>query len=246
MKRTKNDSGFTAVEALLIILILLVVGAVGYMVYHNSHKTNNANNTAGKIATSSSKSTSAPNPYAGWQQLCSSSGGLCMKYPISWKLGGSDSAGYTITSPSGTTDVVYLPDGTRDAGAYEYGNAGICPSTILSVTPLTTNAKTLDIVQAITNCTENVNSNMTSSVPSSSVIPASDVSAQGLKVGSVDSNSLNIALVNSNSSSSTRQLLYISDLSNTTYGTPAAAQQWFNSTDVKTADKILASVSYSK
>lgn len=246
MKRTKNESGFTAVEVLLIVLILVVIGAVGYMVYHNDQKTNSTNNTASKSATSTSKSATATNPYAGWPQLCSSSGGLCMNYPSGWKLSGSDNDGYTVTSPSGTTAVVYSPDGTLDNGAYGYGNAGNCPSNIVSVTPITTNANNLDVVQAITNCTANVNSNMTSSTPTLSVIPASDVSSQGLKAGTTDNNSLDIALVNSNSSSSTRQLLYISDLSNTTYGTSSAAQQWFSSSDVQTANKILTSVSYSK
>jgi Tfp pilus assembly protein PilE len=242
-KISKNQEGFTMVEALLIILILVVIGGVGYMVYHNQK-----NNTASKTTTnsSSSKLAKTTNPYTGWQQLCSTSGGLCMKYPNSWKLNGSDSAGYTITSPSGTTAVVYMPNGTPDDGAYGYENAGNCPSSILSVSQLITNASNLDVVQAITNCTENVNSNMTSSTPNSSVIPASDVSSQGLKAGGVDDSSLYIALVNNNSSSSTRQLLYISDLSNATYGTSSAAQQWFSSADVQTAGKILNSVTYVK
>jgi hypothetical protein len=244
MKRIKNQSGFTAVEGLLIVLILVVIGSVGYMVYHNNHKTKTASSSNTGVTTTSAKATQSVNPYAGWQQLCSSSGGLCMKYPSSWKLSGSDDAGYTLTSPSGTIAVAYMPNGTPDDGAYGYENAGNCPSNVLSVSPITTNANNLDIVQAITNCTANVNSSMTSSTPTSSVIPAFDVSSQGLKAGSVDNSSLDVALVNSNSSSSTRQLLYISDLSNTTYGTSSAAQQWFSSSDVQTAGKILSSVSY--
>jgi Tfp pilus assembly protein PilE len=247
-KLSKEQKGFTLVESLLIVLILVVIGGVGYMVYHNNHKTSSTTNTASKttISSSSNKSTTAPNPYAGWQQLCSSSGGLCMKYPSNWKLSGSDSDGYTITSPSGTIAVAYMPNGTPDRGLYGYENAGNCPSNVMSVTALTTNASSLDIVQAITNCTANVNANATSFTPSSSVIPASEVASQGLKAGHTDNNSLDITLVNSKTSSSTRQLLYISNLSNTTYGTSAAAQQWFNSSDVQTAGKILSSVSYNQ
>jgi Tfp pilus assembly protein PilE len=245
MKRTKNETGFTIIEALLVVLILVVIGAVGYMVYHNDHNTNSTNNTVSKSATSSSKSTTATNPYAGWRQFCSSSGGLCLKYPSNWKLSGSDSNGYTITSPSGTTAVNYLPKGTPDDGMYGYENATDCPSSILSVKPLTTNASNLDIVQAITNCTANVN-DVTSSTPSSSVIPALSVASQGIKAGSTDSNSLNITLVNNNTTSTARQLLYLSNLSGATYVTSSAAQQWFSNIDVQTANKILSSTSYIK
>jgi hypothetical protein len=245
-KINKNESGFSTIEALLIILILVVIGAVGYMVYHNNHKTSttSTSTTAAKTSSTSnsSKSTVATNPYAGWQQLCSSGGGLCMKYPVDWKLSGSDSAGYTITSPSGTTAIVYLPNGSEDGGAYTQDNVGNCPSNILSVTPLTTNANDLDTVQAITNCTANVNSNATSSSPSYSIVSASEVQSQSLKAGMTDNNALNITI--NSKSNSTRQLLYISDLSNTTYGTYSSAQQWFSSTDLQTAAKILSSVSY--
>src|ERR1700761_6095948 len=98
-KLSRNQKGFSAVEGLLVILILVVVGAVGYMVYHNGHGVNSTNKTATSTSASSSKPTTT-NLYAGWQQLCASDDSICMRYPSNWKLNGSDSAGYTITSPS--------------------------------------------------------------------------------------------------------------------------------------------------
>jgi hypothetical protein len=247
-KISKNQKGFTMVEALLMLLILVVIGGVGYMVYHNNHK-NNTDSTASKTTTNSSsnKSTAIANPYAGWQQLCSSSGGLCMKYPSDWKLSGSDSDAYTITSPSGETAVAYDPNGAgMDAGAYTLAGAGgsECPSDILSITPLTTNANNLEVLKAIINCTANVNSNVTSSTPAYTFISNSKVTSQNLKAGETIPDIFNIGI--GGSSSLAPQLIFIEDQSGSTYSTSTAAQQWFSSSDVQTAVKILSSVSYGK
>jgi len=248
LKLSKNQKGFTAVEVLLVILILVVIGAVGYMVYHNNHKTNSTN-TADKTTSSSSSSKSstatATNPYAGWQQLCSTGGGLCMKYPSSWKLSGSDSDGYTITSPSGATAVTYEPDGGgMDGGAYSLAGAGgsECPANIASITPLTTNASNLDILEATVNCTANVNSNVTSWTPSYTFISNSEVESQSLKSGQTTPDTFTIGIDNTSTSSSPPQLLFAESTS-PNFSTSSAAQQWFSSSDAQTADKILSSVS---
>jgi Tfp pilus assembly protein PilV len=58
---SKDQKGFTAVEALLIILILAVIGFGGYYVYHTNHKTKTVSTTTTAEKTSSQK-TSATTP----------------------------------------------------------------------------------------------------------------------------------------------------------------------------------------
>ena len=53
-KLSKNQKGFTAIEAVLIVVILVLIGVVGWLVYKNQHKT-----TAVKIATTSSNKPAA-------------------------------------------------------------------------------------------------------------------------------------------------------------------------------------------
>jgi hypothetical protein len=93
-KLSKNESGFTAVEGLLIILILAVIGGVGYMVYHNGHKTKTVSATSAtttstvtkKATTPTSTIPNFPSTYNGWNSYCISSVGLCMKYPQGYNL----------------------------------------------------------------------------------------------------------------------------------------------------------------
>ncbi len=53
-KLNYNESGFSAVETILILVIVVLLGAVGYLVYRNNHKPTVANVTTAKSSTSSS------------------------------------------------------------------------------------------------------------------------------------------------------------------------------------------------
>lgn len=92
-KISKNQKGFTLVEALLIILILVVIGGVGYMVYHNDHKAKTASvsTTAATKpkASTPAKPTTESNLYAGWQTY--SGHGFTVKYPPNWIYQDQDS-----------------------------------------------------------------------------------------------------------------------------------------------------------
>jgi len=103
---TKNQSGFGAVEALLILIIVILIGVVGWLVYkdHNKTPANASTTTSTKTATAAT----TPDPYAGWQQYCSSHEKACFKYPSSWTAkpdcGGpcTDFDSVNLTSPSNT------------------------------------------------------------------------------------------------------------------------------------------------
>jgi Tfp pilus assembly protein PilE len=109
-KISKNQKGFSVVEAVLMLVIVVLIAVIGYMVYKNGNKTktSSSNTTVKTTQSSTSKSTTATNPYAGWKQYCSSYEKSCFKYPSTWTFtnsctsstpcDGSDNVG--VTSPS--------------------------------------------------------------------------------------------------------------------------------------------------
>jgi hypothetical protein len=89
-KLSKNEKGFTFVEALLIILILCVIGGVGYMVYHNNHKTATVSTTTKTSTSSSAKSTTETSPYAGWNTYTATLQPVTFRYPKDWTIDESE------------------------------------------------------------------------------------------------------------------------------------------------------------
>lgn len=66
---TKNQSGFTIIEGLLIVLVLAIIGFGGYYVYSTQHKTKNSSSTSSNNSTSvnvknPSSTSSSSNPSA--------------------------------------------------------------------------------------------------------------------------------------------------------------------------------------
>ena len=84
VKLYKNETGFGAVEGILVLVIMVLIGVVGFMVYNNHHK----KTTASSVATSTlTKPTTTPtNPTAGWTAHTSNDGKFSLKYPSSWVL----------------------------------------------------------------------------------------------------------------------------------------------------------------
>lgn len=56
-----NNSGFGAVEAMLIVVILAIIGGTGYYVYHTSKKSNDTLNSASQVASSPTRATPTEN-----------------------------------------------------------------------------------------------------------------------------------------------------------------------------------------
>ncbi|HEY5152942.1 MAG TPA: hypothetical protein VII55_03125 [Candidatus Saccharimonadales bacterium] len=94
----KKETGFSAVETILILAIVALIGALGYMVYrnHNSAKTS-------LVATTTK---TAVNPYAGWKTY--SSNGTSLKYPANWIIGTdpNEGGGTTVSSVVNPIQVV--------------------------------------------------------------------------------------------------------------------------------------------
>src|SRR5665213_540179 len=102
-KTSKNETGFSAVEVILVLVVIVLIGGAGWLVYKNHSKA--------KPAASASTSSTGTGAYKGWKSFCSSYGGLCLDYPPAWTLetktipSQTDSSVKTqqadITSPSG-------------------------------------------------------------------------------------------------------------------------------------------------
>jgi Tfp pilus assembly protein PilE len=142
-KISKNENGFTFVEALLIILILAVIGGVGYMVYHNNHKSKTASvsTTAAKTSTATtSKATTSTSSTL--KTYSSDYAGVSFQYPSTWSLKAQTDAG--ASSSSAQEAVLTSPNGFV-LTYYDYiaPRGGTCPNgsqdvTLTSVQQITT------------------------------------------------------------------------------------------------------------
>lgn len=136
-KLSNNEVGFGAIEVVLTIVVIFVAGISVWLVYKNHHE----KIVPTAVAETTKKTTEAPNQYAGWRTFCSSVGGLCLKYPATWKF--SQKTQYyeidTMTSPTGKVMVDYSP--TDAPGGCTGSNATIHVANVLF-----TEAKKFDII----------------------------------------------------------------------------------------------------
>lgn len=144
MARIKqSDSGFTAIEVLLILLALAIIGIAGWFVAKDAASTHPSKTTS-EIQTT--------NPYAGWAHAELKYEKLSFEYPATWKLDNQSSAttesgqygngvqatcAYpgmdfaTITAPNGLSVELQADGNGTDCSNYQ-------PLLQLSSTPLTT------------------------------------------------------------------------------------------------------------
>jgi hypothetical protein len=85
MKKINNESGFSAVELILVIAVIALLAVVGWMVYKDHHKTSSTTSKTNSATTSS--------PYLGWASYTLSKEKLTFKYPTIWTI--SDSTAST-------------------------------------------------------------------------------------------------------------------------------------------------------
>jgi hypothetical protein len=191
-KLKSDQKGFSAVEGLLVVLILVVIGAVGYMVYHNNHKTKaSVSTTASTKPASTAKTTTPPDPYAGWQSYSDSH--VSFKYPSGWQIGNGDkyaTVGIGVTSPNFTSTAFTTAD---NAGApvalflqvSTNGSTVYCsndPCTVTAVTPLN-NTQLPNSALAIVNQTRGNGTNYSQYVVVSSSTKVGDTTINALKGG---------------------------------------------------------------
>lgn len=123
---TPKQSGFSAVEALLIVLVIAALATCGFVVHQRLKSTNTKSTAATSPSQSTGKQKSttdtqpAQNVYAGWKTYTSSADNFSIKYPPTWALdskngsAGTVTADYaTLTSPSKTVLHMYADTGGK-------------------------------------------------------------------------------------------------------------------------------------
>lgn len=84
-KIKNNQSGFSAVELILILLVVGLLGAVGFLVYKNQKKpaaTTTTTTSTQKVTTEPTKA--EVDPTADWTAFSSKEGEFSVKYPTAW------------------------------------------------------------------------------------------------------------------------------------------------------------------
>jgi hypothetical protein len=262
-KLQSNETGFSAIEAILILVIIALLVFVGWFVWHSKQTANKTLASATQATTvskqqaktgSTSSTKATTDPYAGWLSLCSTSGDLCVKYPSDWKLSQSQAqtqtqsvAEYTITNPAGNVAVNYTPNSSGTGG----GNTttGAYTNNVLSLISPTATAD-FKVVRGLTTEYQSwLDSGKQYSYYADYLLTSNAaVQQQGLSQGTnTGSDAIAYNFTNAKSSSpQVNQNLFVTIPGNYTdsFDSLAAAQAWLNSSDVKTAGQILASVSY--
>jgi Tfp pilus assembly protein PilV len=92
----KNESGFSAVEIILVLVIVALLGVVGWFVYNRNQDNKSTNNTTSTTTTStvtspSTSTTTKPvDPTGEWVVFTSSDKAFSVKYPKTWAAGEKD------------------------------------------------------------------------------------------------------------------------------------------------------------
>jgi len=243
-RNSLNTKGFGLVAILMIVVALVVVGGSGAYVYHRDHKSKSSavsdSSTTTKTSTHTSTTTAATDPYAGWNQYCSSYGHLCFKYPTNWTTSQGetylpDQNSLSITSPSGSVRIDYSPADQGIGGACD---PAVCFFDTLSFTsPTGSNTGSLKIVEGIFN-----DKDTSAILPFYYVSTSAQISQQGLISGqNVGTGFLYTEFPNP--SGSGIEHLQVRDADNNkTYASLDQAKAWFSNSEVTTAGKVLSSV----
>lgn len=191
----KNETGFSAVELLIILVVVALIGGVGYFVYKSHHKTTPASVTTSTTTKPATKTTTPTpvDPYAGWQSYSDSH--LSFKYPSGWQAGaGADkyaAVSVTATSPAFATTSMTTGDNpnapvtlslqlsTNSSTVYCSNDA--CKVT--AVSPLS-NAQLPNSALAIVNQTSGNGTNYSQYVVVSNSTKVGDTTINALKAGS--------------------------------------------------------------
>jgi len=242
----KDQSGFGALEIILILAIVVVLGAVGWLAYRHHQRAE---------------------PYNGWGSFCSSYGDLCLQYPPSWRLTtskiptleGSNQPSYRrtsfttqadIKSPSGHMAIEYRPSCMDIVTTPAY----VKPSFSDIVLSVSSPAATTDfkIVKSVE--TFSINGTLATVSENYYLTSNHNVKQFGIAVGArtstVDNESQAAFFVNSKALHASEQqdntqcLSASSSVDGTDFKNVAAAKSWLNSSEAMTAGQILDSVRY--
>lgn len=109
----RNESGFSAVELILIVVVIAVLGGVGWLVYKHYRKAPPATTTTAVTKSSPTSAPKAVDPYDGWTTVTTTDKAISVKIPATW-------VSKTCDSPK----IVYVAPTTKDLATCSSGNGG--------------------------------------------------------------------------------------------------------------------------
>lgn len=98
---TRDQSGFSVIEVLLVVLVVAALTVTGFMVYQR-HKSTSSTSTAARNTTQTTTNEVQTDPYAGWTTYTNSTYGISFKYPPAWITTGDITTNATTRSVSAT------------------------------------------------------------------------------------------------------------------------------------------------
>jgi hypothetical protein len=253
-----NQEGFGVVETLMLIIIVVLIGAAGWLVHKDQTKTHTPGSNASSTKATGTVNAAGPSPsqYNGWLSFCSSYGGLCLKYPTSWKLTQATSAPGanpqgqeidTITSPSTNVTVTYRPSAQVSADRRQEAIkvAGVTPTDVseLEVVKLidqlsgTSNPYAVEDFVTLGSAAHALNSKDSPFTSGATIAntaePPFHQFTNPVRPDDIGQQLLAITISNG-------------DPGGNFFSSSAAAQAWLSSAEVVTAGQILNSVTYSQ
>jgi hypothetical protein len=186
-------------------------------------------------ATNSPTATPTPvDPYAGWLTYCSTSGGICFKYPSDWTLAKS-------TDPTSGTDRATVTNRAHDVvvvyTAYIYGIGGVCPpnTCFFTTDALTSLSSGFKLVKGVF-------TNGGPFLPMYFVASADTVQQYKLQVNQNVDVGFFAGLFDSPLNRSKQEELRVAPNPDNGFASRAEAEAWLAKPDVVAAGKILGSV----
>jgi cytoskeletal protein RodZ len=252
-----NQTGFGAIEILMLVVIVILIGAAGWIVLKDQNKAQTIKKNSKVSSSTNGSNSNGPNQkqYNGWQSFCSSYGGLCLKYPSNWKFSqatytpGQSSTGQevnAISSPSTNVTVSYMPSAQV---------SGTRRQEVIKVVGLTaTNISNIEVVKLIDQLsgpTQYAVEDYVSLTSAAHTLNNTDLPfTLGATINATFEPPYHQFTNPQRPSDIGQQLLAITvnngNAGNNLFNTNADAQAWLNSSEVQTAGQILDSVTYSQ
>lgn len=236
----ERQAGNLILVVVLVLVVVGFVGVIGWQLYSRTVQTTNPGSTTAGQQPSSQQT----DKYAGWQTFCSSTGGLCFRYPADWQkteTAGADPASTTVTiaSPSNAVAVVYTP---VVVGVGGHCNPNTCFFTAASITPLSSSqAAGLSVVKGV------YTNNGTGAILADYFLDSTDkLAPYNLKVNQRVDVGFFADLFTSPLNSAALEELRVKSVPDNGFASEAEASAWLAKPEVVTAGNILSSVYLNK
>jgi len=136
----KNESGFGAIEAILVVVIVAAIAGVGWYVWKAKKNTLATYNGTASVSATTKPAAQTSNPYSGWKSYTLQFEKISFKYPSDWTITDTSSTSNSSPDVSPGQDNVTVKSNDPMEIVIQTGDTGVdygCPSNkVLSSTPI--------------------------------------------------------------------------------------------------------------